>query len=119
MEKPQSSKFGEAAKETPNNSGSLPHKDYSPRHVEREDAGADFFVDFEDKSFNAGACRLGSSVVGLEGNGGFNIGSGISSKRSNKRRVLGPKISRAQSQPIGLKETSPGDVRPKKRPGIQ
>ncbi|MFS8028052.1 hypothetical protein Hanom_Chr16g01505931 [Helianthus anomalus] len=78
-EEPQSSEYGVAAEETPNYFGSLHQKDCSPRHVEIEDVGADFFVDYEDKSFIAGDYRLGSSVVGPEGNGGFDIGSGMRS----------------------------------------
>ncbi|KAJ0524537.1 hypothetical protein HanHA300_Chr09g0301611 [Helianthus annuus] len=114
MEGLQSSEFGVPVEETPNNVGPIPHTFNSPSRVEREKVAANFFENVEDRSSNDVSGRLGSSLVGPGGNGGFDVGIGGNNKRPNRRRTLGHNFSKAQSN--GSKEASPKVVRPKKRP---
>ncbi|KAF5822559.1 hypothetical protein HanXRQr2_Chr01g0028021 [Helianthus annuus] len=106
MEGLQSSEFGVPVEETPNNVGPIPHTFNSPSRVEREKVAANFFENVEDRSGNDVSGRLGSSLVGPGGNGGFDVGTSGINKRPNRRRTLGQNFTKAQSS--GSKEASPG-----------
>ncbi|MFS7903930.1 hypothetical protein Hanom_Chr01g00029971 [Helianthus anomalus] len=86
----------------------------SPRRVEREKVAADFFENVENSSGNDVPSRLGSSLVGLGGNGGFEVGIGGKKRGPIRRRLLGQNFTKAQF--CGPKEAAPGVERPKKRP---
>ncbi|MFS7950310.1 hypothetical protein Hanom_Chr07g00581751 [Helianthus anomalus] len=113
MEGLQSSEFGVPVEETPNDVGPIPHTFISPNRVEREKVAANFFENVEDTSGNDVPSRLGSSLVGPGGNGGFEVGTGGNNRRPNRRRTMGQNFTKAQS--CGSKEAAPGVVRPKKK----
>ncbi|MFS7927812.1 putative RNA recognition motif domain, nucleotide-binding alpha-beta plait domain superfamily [Helianthus anomalus] len=114
MEGLQSSEFDVSAEETPINVGPIPQTFMSPSRVEREKVAADFFENAEDTSGNDVPSRLGSSLVGPGGNGGFEVGIGGNKRGPSRRRSMGQNGTKAQSS--GSKEAAPGVERPKKRP---
>ncbi|MFS7933783.1 hypothetical protein Hanom_Chr04g00383881 [Helianthus anomalus] len=114
MEGLQSSEFDVSAEETPINVGPIPQTFMSPSRVEREKVAADFFENAEDTSGNDVPSRLGSSLVGPGGNGGFEVGIGGNKRGPSRRRSMGQNVTKAQSS--GSKEAAPGVERPKKRP---
>ncbi|MFS7974351.1 hypothetical protein Hanom_Chr09g00867661 [Helianthus anomalus] len=116
MEGLQSSEFEVPDEETPINVGSGSHSCMSPRCVEREKVAADFFENVENLSGNDVLSRLGSSLVGPGGNGGFEVGVGGNKRGPIRRRMLGQNSTKAQSS--GPKEVAPGVERPKKGPGV-
>ncbi|KAJ0639132.1 putative RNA recognition motif domain, nucleotide-binding alpha-beta plait domain superfamily [Helianthus annuus] len=110
----QSSEMGKPVEESPHDDGPFFHLFNSPRNEEREKESSVGFEEDEDKSARDVDGRLGSTLVGPGGSGGFNVGlCGI--KRPNRRKVLGQPCLRAQSLPRS-NSVSPGVGRPKKRP---
>ncbi|KAJ0800380.1 hypothetical protein HanPI659440_Chr03g0102311 [Helianthus annuus] len=110
----RSSGLGVSVEESPNGDGTFSHMFNSPSHEEREKVAAEGFENNEVRSNHDEAGRLGSTLVGPGGNGGFEIGSGGNVKRANRRKVLGQSFSKAQSKPR-TPSLSPGLVRPKKK----
>ncbi|KAJ0930452.1 hypothetical protein HanPSC8_Chr04g0149481 [Helianthus annuus] len=114
MEGLQSSEFEVPVEESPINVGSGSQTCMSPRRVEREKVAADFFENVENSSGNDVPSRLGSSLVGPGGNGGFEVGTGGNKRGPIRRRMMGQYFTKAQSS--GPKEDAPVVERPKKRP---
>ncbi|MFS7961087.1 hypothetical protein Hanom_Chr08g00710641 [Helianthus anomalus] len=106
--------MGVLAEESPLHDGAIPQTFNPPRRVEREKAAADPFDNVEVTSGNDGDSRLGSSLVGPGGNGGFEVGTSGNNRRPNRRRKRGQNSTKAHSS--GSKEAALGAVRPKKRP---
>ncbi|KAF5764070.1 putative RNA recognition motif domain, nucleotide-binding alpha-beta plait domain superfamily [Helianthus annuus] len=78
MEGMQSSEFGVPDVESPINDGPIPHLFNSPSRVEREKVADNIFENVEVGAGINVSGRLGSSLVGPGGNGGFNVGTGSS-----------------------------------------
>ncbi|KAF5773617.1 putative RNA-directed DNA polymerase [Helianthus annuus] len=114
MEGLQSSEFEMPAEESPINVGAGSHSCMSPRYEEREKVAADFFENVENLSGNDVPSRLGPSLVGPGGNGGFEVGVGGNKRGPIRRRMLGQNSTKAQSS--GPKEAASVVERPKKRP---